>query len=201
MVIKRIPAGIYAANCYIIMDEHTKESVVMDPGGDEDDIISAIEAMEAKVKYIVLTHGHADHTGGALQLKKKYNAPIAISKMDEDLMINGAFMFGTFGRETKADINLSEGDKIYIGNIEILCLETPGHTPGGMCYVAENSVFTGDTLFTGSIGRTDLPGGDFDTIIKSIKEKLMILDENIIVYPGHGPQSTIRREKESNPFL
>lgn len=201
MVIKRIPAGIYAANCYIIMDEHTKEAVVMDPGGDEDDIISAIEAMKAKVKYIVLTHGHADHTGGVLQLKKRYNAPIAISKRDEDLIINGAFMFGTFGRETKADINLSEGDKIYIGNIEILCLETPGHTPGGMCYVAENSVFTGDTLFTGSIGRTDLPGGDFDTIIKSIKEKLMILDENIIVYPGHGPQSTIRREKESNPFL
>lgn len=201
MLIKRIPAGVYAANCYIVMDEETKEALIMDPGGDEEDIISIIEELDAKVKYILLTHGHADHTGGVSLLKKKYEVPVYINKRDEDLMLDGAFMFGTFGSGVRADKNLSDGDKIELGNKEIKCIETPGHTPGGVCYLVDKYLFTGDTLFTGSIGRTDLPGGDFNTIISSIKGKLLILNDETIVLPGHGPQSTILREKQKNPFL
>ena len=201
MIIKRIPAGIYAANCYVIMDEESKEAVVLDPGGDEDDIISVIEEIGAKVKYIMLTHGHADHTGGVTNIQRRYGAPIGISEKDEALMSNGSYMFGSFGKDKKADLTLKDGDTVDIGNKTIKVIETPGHTPGCISFLLEDKVFTGDTLFAGSIGRTDLPGGDFDTIISSIKNKLMVLSDEVIVYPGHGPESTIGGEKKRNPFL
>ncbi len=201
MILKRIPAGVYAANCYIIMDEHNNEAVIVDPGGDEEDIISIIEEFKADPKYILLTHGHIDHIGGAVNLKNKYNIPIVINKKDEELILSSAYMFGSFGNGKKADMNVKDGDKLKIGNMDILCIETPGHTPGGMSYLVEDNVFTGDTLFAGSIGRTDLSGGDYETIIKSINTKLIPLGEEIKVFPGHGPQSTIKREKQSNPFI
>lgn len=198
MIIKRIPAGIYAANCFLLMDEDTKEMAVIDPGGDSDDIIKAIESLKGKVKFILLTHGHVDHVGGVMDIKKEYNVPFYINEEDQKLIDKGTYIYGNI---PKADGYLKDGDKIPLGKHTITVLETPGHTPGGVCFKVEDMVFTGDTLFKGSIGRTDLGGGDYDAIINSINNKLVPLDENTIVLPGHGPESTIAHEKQSNPFL
>lgn len=200
MEVKRVVAGIYGANCYIIMDEKTKEAVALDPGGDVDDIEKAINQMGANIKYILLTHGHVDHVTGAGELKSIVDAPVGINKKDDDLIHSGGDLFGPL-LASEADIHIKENDVFKIGEIEIKCIETPGHTPGGMCFLAENAIFTGDTLFFGSIGRTDLEGGDSEAIINSIQTKLMTLNDDIIVYPGHGPQSNIERERNKNPFL
>lgn len=198
MIVKRIPVGVYSANCFILVDEETKETAIIDPGGDAEDLIKAVTNMEAKVKYILLTHGHMDHTGAVVQLKDEYKVPVCVNEKDYEFMENGEYVYSSIG---KVDKFLNEGDIFKIGNIEIKCFHTPGHTPGGICFLVENSVFTGDTLFAGSIGRTDFAGGDFDTIISSIKNKLMILSDDITVLPGHGPQSSIGRERVHNPFL
>lgn len=199
MQIKRIPAGVYAANCYILMDEETKESAVIDPGGDADDLIKAIKDMGSKVKYILLTHGHTDHTGAAVQLKEEFNSPIYINDQDYEMIKNGEFIYGEISG--KVDEFIKEGDILKIGNTEIKSILTPGHTPGGVCFLVDNMIFTGDTLFAGSIGRTDFAGGNFDVIINSIKSKLMGLPDEMTVLPGHGPESSIGREKIHNPFL
>lgn len=199
MKVKRIPAGIYAANCYILMDEDTKETAIIDPGGDADDIQKALVGMGCKVKYIMLTHGHMDHTGGVDDLEKIYSVPLAISEKDEKMALEDKRLFGSLQR--KADINITDKVVFNVGSHEIKVIETPGHTPGGVCFLVDDMLFTGDTLFAGSIGRTDLAGGDFDTLISSIKVKLMSLKDDTIVFPGHGPESTIKREKQHNPFL
>jgi hydroxyacylglutathione hydrolase len=200
MEIRKVVAGIYGANCYIVMDKKTKEAVVIDPGGDVDDIIKAIAAIDAKVKYILLTHGHVDHTSGVEELKDITKATVCMSKKDDDLITNGEHLFGPL-IEGGADKLLKQDDIIRVSDIDVICIDTPGHTPGGMCFLIENYVFTGDTLFCGSIGRTDFVGGDFKTIITSIKSKLLSLPEDTIVYPGHGSCSTINSEKLNNPFL
>ncbi|MFD3156428.1 MBL fold metallo-hydrolase [Haloimpatiens sp. FM7330] len=201
MEIKRIPAGIYAANCYIVVDEKTKEAVVLDPGGDVEDIYSFIQSKNAKVKYILLTHGHRDHTDGVDELKSLVNAPVCINEKDEKLMKSGEYMFGKL-KDGKADILLKENDIIEFGdNLKIKCIETPGHTPGGMSFAIGNVVFTGDSLFSLSIGRTDFPGGDSYTLINSIKTKLFTMSDDTIVYPGHSMGTSIGREKENNPFF
>lgn len=199
MILKRIPAGVYAANCYILMDEATKESAVIDPGGDEDDIINEIQRLGTKVKIVLLTHGHADHTGGVDKLKEKYNVPVALNNRDKEMMLNHEFIYGSIN--SVIEKNIKDGDKFIVGNLEINCVETPGHTPGGVSFIVGNMVFTGDTLFQGSIGRTDFKGGDSDAIIKSIKTKLLTLPEDTVVYPGHGPETTIKYEMVNNPFL
>jgi len=200
MEIKKIVAGIYQANCYIIMDKNTSEAVVLDPGGDVDDIVKVIKSIGAKVKYILLTHGHIDHTSGVAKLKAITNAVVCISQKDNDLITAGEYLFGPLIKGG-ADKLLKDGDVIKISNLEFTCIDTPGHTPGGMSFLIENHAFTGDTLFAGSIGRTDFAGGDFNTIITSIKSKLLCLDGDTIVHPGHGEYSTINNEKLNNPFL
>jgi glyoxylase-like metal-dependent hydrolase (beta-lactamase superfamily II) len=200
MEIKRLVTGIYGSNCYIVMDENTKEAVVLDPGGDVDDIARAIDTMGASVKYILLTHGHLDHTTGVAELKTITKATVCISKLDDDLITKGEHLFGPLIKGG-AEKLLKHGDIIRIKNLEITCIETPGHTPGGMCFLVQNCVFTGDTLFAGSIGRTDFTGGDFGSIITSIKSKLLTLPGDTIVYPGHEQISTINNEKSNNPFL
>lgn len=198
MIIKRIPAGIYAANCYLVMDEVTKSAAVIDPGGDSDDIIKEIDRLDAKVQYILLTHGHFDHVGAVDEMREKYDIPVYINKKDEELINRGENVFGQI-----ADSNneLTDGMTVELGNLRIKCIETPGHTPGGMCFLVEKALFTGDTLFLGSIGRTDFVCGDFNSIINSIKSKLLILNDDISVYPGHGPSTSIGIERASNPFL
>ena len=178
MEIRRVVAGIYGANCYIVMDKKTKAAVVIDPGGDVDDIAKAIDTMGAKVMYILLTHGHLDHTSGVEQLRKITNAVVCMSKEDDALISSGEHLFGPL-IEGGADKLLKQDDVIKVSDLEITCIDTPGHTPGGMCFLIEGSVFTGDTLFASSIGRTDFTGGDFHTIINSIKSKLLSLPETL----------------------
>lgn len=201
MIVKRIPAGIYAANCYIVMDEETKDAVLIDIGGDEDDVIEVLEDLGAKPVAILLTHGHVDHVSGVTPFKKKYDIPVYLNEKDEKLMLANTYIYGNFGPGKKADFGLNEGDELTFGAIKVKVVETPGHTPGGVCLLIDNYAFTGDTLFYGSVGRSDLTGGDHVTLINNIKEKLMVLPEDMHVASGHGPMSTIGKEKVGNPFI
>ena len=196
--IKTVPAGIYEANCYILVDEDTKDCVIIDAGGDADKIETAVESMSGKPKYVIITHGHFDHVGGVEEICSKYNIPFYISRADEEYMEKDSSVFGTL---PKASVYIKEGDTIKLGSYEIKVIETPGHTKGGLCFFVDNKVFTGDTLFQGSVGRTDFPGGDMNEIISSIKNKLLPLGDDVEVYPGHGPSSSIRFEKMRNPYL
>lgn len=193
-----VPAGVYAANCYILVDEDTKECAIIDAGGDADEIETAIEDMNGSPKYLLLTHGHFDHVGGVEEICKKYNIPFYISKTDEEYMEKDNSVFGTL---PKASGYLKEGDTIKLGNYEIKVIETPGHTKGGLSFFVDGKVFTGDTLFQGSVGRTDFIGGDMSEIISSIKNKLLPLGDDVRVYPGHGASTTIGIEKVRNPYL
>ncbi|MCF6461360.1 MBL fold metallo-hydrolase [Clostridium sp. Cult3] len=205
MKVVRIPAGIYAANCYLVYSESNKEGIIIDPGGDADDIIAEIKNLGLDIKYIILTHGHGDHIAGVREIKEYTNAPVAIHKDDEHLLKNGkdnlSSIMAMGAVELTADILLDDEDEISFGNLNAKILHTPGHTPGGISIKIENSIFTGDTLFAGSIGRTDFEGGSFEDIINSIKNKILEYPEDTVVYPGHGPSSTIKTEKVTNPFL
>lgn len=205
MKVVRIPAGIYAANCYLVYSESNKEGIIIDPGGDADDIIAEIKNLGLDIKYIILTHGHGDHIAGVREIKEYTNAPVAIHKDDEHLLKNGkdnlSSIMAMGAVELTADILLDDEDEISFGNLNAKILHTPGHTPGGISIKIENSIFTGDTLFAGSIGRTDFEGGSFEDIIDSIKNKILEYPEDTVVYPGHGPSSTIKTEKVTNPFL
>lgn len=198
MIIKTIPAGMYAANCYLVMDEETKEGMVMDPGGDSHILINAIEVLEMKPKYILLTHGHIDHVGAVLDIKEHYNIPFYINKNDEDLIQKKTEIYGHL---PKADGYIDDFSEFQFGRFKVKAITTAGHTPGGVCLLIENNVFTGDTLFKGSIGRTDFIGGNYNELIDNIKNKLLSLGDEVEVYPGHGPKSSIGYERIRNPFL
>lgn len=200
MIVKKMMAGIYGANCYIVMDEETKEAVVLDPGGDVDDIEKMLQSLGAKVKYIALTHGHFDHTTGVDGLQAITKADVAIGKEDNEMILKDAQYYGPF-IEGGADITLNHGDTLNFGKHTMKVIHTPGHTPGGVCFLIENMLFSGDTLFKGSIGRSDLAGGDGEALIRNIKERLVVLPKETIVYPGHGPSTTIGDEELYNPFL
>lgn len=204
MIVKRLQAGVYAANCYII---HTEDGdgLVVDPAGDVDEIVKYLEDSSVKVGAIVLTHGHGDHIGGVLELKELLDVPVMVHSDDEDMVKNSALNLSTsmpMGEVNfKPDILLNDGDEIPLGDRVVKVIHTPGHTKGGICILVDGILITGDTLFQGSIGRTDLYGGDFDTLMISIVEKLMILPDDTVVYPGHGGPSTIGVERRNNPFI
>lgn len=192
MILETIPVGMLAANCYILGCEDTKEGVVIDPGGDASKILYKIKNLDLTIKYIILTHGHDDHIGAIDEIKEKTNAPIAIHKLDKEILES---------ENKSADLYLKDGDILSIGNIELEIIHTPGHSPGGICIFTEGIVFTGDTLFAGSIGRTDFYKGSMEQILSSIRNKIFVLPENTKVYPGHGPSSSVAREKNTNPFF
>jgi glyoxylase-like metal-dependent hydrolase (beta-lactamase superfamily II) len=191
MNVKIFPVGWLATNCYVVSCEEKKEAAVIDPGMETEaetkQILDYIKQNGFKVKYIINTHGHDDHTSGNYAIKDATGAPVLIHK-------------NTIER-VDADKKLQDGDILQIGNFKLVVLHTPGHTPGGISLVADKAVFTGDTLFAGSVGRTDFLGGSYKDIILSIKTKLMPLPDNLIVYCGHGPSTTIGDEKQYNPFL
>ncbi|EJP6472765.1 MBL fold metallo-hydrolase [Clostridium botulinum] len=199
MNIKTIPVGIYNANCYLLIDQD--KCAIIDPGGDPEDIIKIIEDNNLIPQFILLTHGHIDHVGGVETIKDKYNIPFYISKKDEDLIKEAKYIFGGFGKYKNADKYLVEEDIFELGNLKIKAIETPGHSPGGMSFLVNNVIFTGDTLFRESIGRSDFIGGNHNVLIDSIQSKIIVLDPDIYVLPGHGPQSTIGYEKDNNPFF
>lgn len=205
MIIEKLEVGPIMANCFILGCEETKEAVVVDPGDDADRILMILAKNELKVKYLINTHGHFDHVGANKRMKEVTGAELAIHGDDEPMLTqlsSNALMFGLSAENSPpADIVLKDGDEISFGNITLKVIHTPGHSMGGICLYTPGHLFAGDTLFAGSIGRTDLPGGDYNTLISSIKEKLLHLDENTVVYTGHGPETTIGAEKAMNPFL
>jgi len=207
VIVRTEVVGSLATNCYLVWDEETKEGIVIDPGSESGKILRAIEEIGFHTQGIVLTHGHGDHTGAVRKIKKETLAPVLIHEKDTSFLTDPgqAFLdlFLAIGEEAPpaADRFVIENDKIEFGKESLTVLYTPGHTPGSISLVADGLVFTGDALFAGSIGRTDLPGGSYQTLIKSIKEKIMTLDDETIVYPGHGPVSKVGFERRTNPFL
>lgn len=198
MIIKTIIAGMYEENCYLIMDEDTKELGIIDPGGQAKVIAEKVRNLGGKAKFILLTHGHSDHVDGVVDLMDELNVPFYIHKAEEEFMQNDNYVFGSLPKTAEY---LKEGDTLKLGKNTIKVIETPGHTPGGICFLINDKLFTGDTLFQGSIGRSDFPGGNGMKLVKNIKDKLIPLGDNIEVYPGHGGASTIGYEKRMNPFL
>ena len=188
-------------NTYVICDEETKETMVIDPGGEPEKIIETIDVLGGNLKYIFLTHCHLDHIGGIKKLKDEKGGRILVSRADSiglyDEKINLAYYLDLEVPTLDENSRLDDGDLIHLGNNEFKVILTPGHTEGGLCLYDEKDkmVFTGDTLFSGTWGRTDLPTGDFNKIINSITEKLMVLPDDTIVYPGHGKITMIQDER------
>ncbi len=191
-------------NTYIYYDENTLEAVIIDPALCLEKELEFIKEKSLKVKYIIVTHSHADHIADVQELKKITGAKVVANKDEREMLLdakkNLSSDFYTNAIEFDADIYVSEGDELKLGENVFTFIDTPGHTTGGMCIVHGNEVFTGDTLFLGSIGRTDLYGGDYEKMLKSLK-KLSKLDGNMIIYPGHGPSSTIAKEKKNNYYM
>lgn len=204
--IKIIPVGILETNCYILSDPETLKGIIVDPGDESEKIAETVEEAGLTIKYIINTHGHYDHIGADLKLKKHFNAQVLVHEKDgplmENPMLNLSFMKPHVETASlKPDRLLKEGDEIAAGAISLKVIHTPGHTPGCICLLGDGFILTGDTLFAGSAGRTDLPGGSYEDIIESIQIKLKQLPDALKVYPGHGPSSTIGEEKRNNPFM
>jgi glyoxylase-like metal-dependent hydrolase (beta-lactamase superfamily II) len=192
-------------NGYLISFDDTSDAVMIDPGDEVNELLEYVKKDTLNIIYILLTHGHIDHLFGVKKAKEETGGKICLHPDDIKLYNTVLEQAEWFGVEIeplpKIDMFLMDNQIIKIGNNIIKVIHTPGHTPGGVCFLIENNLFCGDTLFEGSIGRTDLPGGDCNKLIESINNKLLILDDSTIVYPGHGPFTTIGREKEQNPFL
>jgi glyoxylase-like metal-dependent hydrolase (beta-lactamase superfamily II) len=207
MKIFGVQAGSIGTNCYMLLSEDEKEAAIIDPAVFLPDYADKIEEIGAELKYIILTHGHGDHTGGVPEFKQRFpNAKLAAGQREEELLRNSSVNFSSYilGDEVNLtpDIPLKDGDKLILGDLTLRIIETPGHTAGGISILVNNeTLFSGDTLFRASIGRTDLPTGDYDTLLRSIREKLFTLADEVRVLPGHMGETTIGFEKRNNPFL
>lgn len=208
MLIKSMTVGNMAVCCYIVACEETREGMIIDPGGNEEDILAMCEREKVTVKYIVNTHGHADHFCGNAKLKKATGAKIVMHEEDAafiaDPDVEQFFSVLGLAASPPIDMTVKDGDTIKVGNVSFEVIHTPGHTPGGMCLYNAPNLFTGDTLFVGGVGRTDFPGGNHATLIQSIQKRLLTLPSETVVWPGHGyggQSSTIGEERSSNPFI
>ena len=208
MLIKQMTVGTMAVCCYIVGCEDTGQGIVIDPGGDDDKVIDMIKREKISVKYIVNTHGHPDHVCGNARLKEETGAPIVMHEEDITFFarpdMKDYFSMLGLPASPPPDKAVKDGDVLEVGNLSFEIIHTPGHSPGGMCLYSKPHLFAGDTLFVGAVGRTDFPGGDMALFMRSIKERLLTLPPETIVWPGHGYgglQSTIGKEKKTNPFL
>lgn len=205
MILEKLEVGPFATNCYLVGAASNKEGMIIDPGAEAHRILKKVDELKLEVNLIVLTHAHFDHFGAVKEIKEAIGAQVAIHADDAaSLLIKHPLMeqYGlSFQLPSPPDRLLKDGDILDIGSLHLLVLHTPGHTPGGICLSGEGIVFSGDTLFNLGIGRTDMPGGSSTQLIDSIHSQLMVLPENTIVYPGHGPSTTIGNERRMNPFL
>ena len=205
MLFEALEVGVYGANCYIAGSEETMEAAIIDPGADFNKIDSKLKELGLTPKIIILTHYHGDHIGAVKELTDKYGLKVYIHKDDAEALGDGSMnltksMLGK-GISIKADVELSDGDEISLGELNFKIIHTPGHTRGGISIKVGNIMMTGDTLFRSSIGRTDFPGGSFEEIINSIKDKIFTYDDDTLIYPGHMSPTSIKAEKKFNPFV
>jgi hydroxyacylglutathione hydrolase len=205
LIIKTLVVGPIMANSFILGCEETHEAAVIDPGDEADRILRSLAESGLSVTYIINTHGHLDHVGANKRLKEVTGAPILIHPLDAAMLNQVASSAAAWGitavNSPPPDRELEDGDEVTFGSIILKVIHTPGHTPGGISLCTDREVFVGDTLFAGSIGRTDFAGGSFATIKKSIQQKLFALNDDVTVYPGHGPTTTIGEERRTNPFV
>lgn len=205
MIIKTLAVGPIMANCFVLGCDATQEAAVIDPGDEPDRILRALAESNLTVKLIINTHGHFDHVGANKKLNEVTGAPILIHPLDAPMLnqlADSAAAWGmTADNSPPPDRELQDGDQVNFGKIILKVLHTPGHTPGGISLYTDHEVFVGDTLFAGSIGRTDFPGGSFETLKESVQQKLFALSDDLKVYPGHNQPTTIGVEKRTNPFV
>jgi hydroxyacylglutathione hydrolase len=205
LIIKTLAVGPIMANCFIVGCEETLAAAIIDPGDEPDRILQALAESNLTAKIIINTHGHFDHVGANKRLKEVTGAPILIHSLDAPMLNQLADSAAAWGmaadNSPPPDRELQDGDEVTFGKIVFKVIHTPGHTPGGISLYTEHEVFVGDTLFAGSIGRTDFPGGNFETLRESIQQKLFVLSDDLKVYPGHNQPTTIGVEKRTNPFV
>jgi hydroxyacylglutathione hydrolase len=197
--------GWFETNCYLIWDPISRHALVIDPGAPSEDLESVIVGERLRVTAIINTHGHADHIGGNDRIKSLTSAPLFIHENDQDMLLddnlNLSAQFGYPLVSPPADDLAQDGQQFILGGHQIEIYHTPGHTPGSICIVTDDHLLSGDTLFAASAGRTDLPGGNLERLVKSLQDKIMPLPSNVLIFPGHGPCTTLDREKKRNPFL
>lgn len=207
MIHEILPVGPLQCNCSVIGDDVSREAIVIDPGDDVEDVLAIVQKHNLKVQQIIITHAHIDHVGGAEKLRAATGAAILLNQNDYALLkmldVQAAWLGMVSPGKVVIDQTVGQDDKIRVGSLSAGVLHTPGHTEGSVClyFPLEKKLIAGDTLFAGSIGRTDLPGGSFEKIIRSLREKVLALPDDTIVIPGHGALTTIGEERESNPFL
>ena len=205
MRIETLVVSAYEENTYLVWNSETAEGVVFDPGAEGERIVSRIEELKVDVKAILLTHGHADHIGAVAEVKERYGAPVYIGRGEERLLAdpreNLSAFFGEGIVAPPPDYLLDEGDTVEVAGFRFSILSTPGHSPASICYHYQTHLFSGDVLFMGSIGRTDFPHSNHQDLMDSLRDKVLTLPDDTVVYPGHGPTTTIGRERTANPFL
>jgi glyoxylase-like metal-dependent hydrolase (beta-lactamase superfamily II) len=208
MIIETFPVGLLQCNCTIIGSDQTREAVIIDPGDDVPRIVSRLAHHKLTARYIIATHGHIDHVGGFKELKEATGAPVYLHEGDlflyNALAMQAQLLGITPPSSTEVDARMDDGEEIGAGEVKLRVHHTPGHTPGSICFYSAGDdarLYAGDTLFMGSIGRTDLWGGSFEEIMDSLRNKVITLPDETVVIPGHGPATTIGREKRFNPFL
>jgi len=205
VIIEKLEVGPLASNCYIVGAESNNEGIIVDPGAEANKILQKVEDLGLEVKFIVVTHGHFDHLDALEEIKEATGAEVAIHAADARALQASNPLGAVFHLSSQTPPPpgrlLQGGDSIDVGDLHFLVLHTPGHTPGGICLLGEGVVFSGDTLFNFAIGRADLPGSSYNQLMNSLHTKLMVLPDNTVVYPGHGPETTIGNERQWNPSL